>query len=350
MRRNANRKDTVIASPGKGGTRSELSPLTPALSPLKGEGVATSARLDSDARRRAIASSSVAHDSASERDVHTASRHEGAEPAIAARDVPFTEAARRAPSPLNGLRAQPRRKTNPSLAGVRGERVQAPPEARFNPNPSCEPVSQFTLWQLADSAFPTGGFAHSGGLEAAWQNGEVSNRGELREWLTASLRQVTRASLPFVNAAHAEPKRLDEFDHLCDAFTSNHVANRASRLQGRALMTAAQRVFKAGLPETSFAHLAPAFGAVTGVLGLTGGTAVRVFVFMQLRSAIAAAVRLNIVGPMEGQMIQLELSAEAESVVTLGMKLGLEDLAQTNPLLDLWQGAQDRLYSRLFQS
>jgi urease accessory protein UreF len=30
--------------------------------------------------------------------------------------------------------------------------------------------------------------------------------------------------------------------------------------------------------------------------------------------------------------------------------LSLDDLAQTTPLLDVWQGAQDRLYSRLFQS
>ena len=28
----------------------------------------------------------------------------------------------------------------------------------------------------------------------------------------------------------------------------------------------------------------------------------------------------------------------------------LDDIAQTAPLLELWQGAQDRLYSRLFQS
>ena len=34
-------------------------------------------------------------------------------------------------------------------------------------------TSPFLLLQLADSAFPTGGFAHSGGLEAAYQLGEI---------------------------------------------------------------------------------------------------------------------------------------------------------------------------------
>src|SRR5688572_2693275 len=105
-------------------------------------------------------------------------------------------------------------------------------------------ISDFTVWQLADSAFPTGGFAHSAGLEAAWQHGEVRNRAELHSWLDASLGQLTHAALPFVNAAHADPLRVAEFDRLCDAFTSNHVANRASRLQGKALLAAVQRIFK----------------------------------------------------------------------------------------------------------
>ncbi len=217
---------------------------------------------------------------------------------------------------------------------------------------------QWLLWQLADSAFPTGGFAHSGGLEAAWQNGEVRNRTELREWLTASLRQVSRAALPFVNAAHATPERLVELDQMCDAFTCNHVANRASRLQGRAFLTAVDRVFKSEIRNLKseivapppFAHLVPVFGACLRQLGVPRTTAARLFVFSHLRGLIAAAVRLNIVGPMEGQSIQFELSGEAESAAEQGAKLTLEDLAQTAPLLDLWQGTQDRLYSRLFQS
>src|SRR6266853_826452 len=103
------------------------------------------------------------------------------------------------------------------------------------------------LWQLADSAFPTGGFAHSAGLEAAWQHGEIRTATELRQWLFASLNQLACTALPFVNAAFAEPQRLTELDQLFDAFTSNHVANRASRLQGKALLGSAERIFNGSM-------------------------------------------------------------------------------------------------------
>jgi len=59
---------------------------------------------------------------------------------------------------------------------------------------------------------------------------------------------------------------------------------------------------------------------------------------------------LNIVGPMEAQVLQHKLSAKAELIRQKCETLTLEQIAQTASLLDLWQGAQDRLYSRLFQS
>jgi urease accessory protein len=213
------------------------------------------------------------------------------------------------------------------------------------------------LWQLADSAFPTGGFVHSGGLEAAWQQGEVRNREELREFLEASLDQLGHATVPIVVAAHSGPGRLEEIDRLCDAFTSNHVANRASRLQGHALRLVVTRILGTGdehrfqeIEALSMGHLAPIFGGLFGALGITRDTTIRLFVFSQIRSTLGAAVRLNIVGPMESQRLLHELGPRAHGLSTTCAGLSLDDLAQTAPLLDLWQGAQDRLYSRLFQS
>jgi urease accessory protein len=212
------------------------------------------------------------------------------------------------------------------------------------------------LWQLADSAFPTGGFAHSSGLEAAMQHGEVRNGADFEHFAAASLRQAGRSSLPFALAAYDHPDRLMELDLHFHAYTSNHVANRASRLQGKAFLNSTGRIFKLpGLDcrswsELPHGHFAPAFGAVTRRLGVNRDASARLFLFQQLRGVVSAAVRLGIVGPMEAQSIQHRLSASAEDIAANGGALEPLDAAQTAPLAEIWQSAQDRLYSRLFQS
>ena len=145
-------------------------------------------------------------------------------------------------------------------------------------------ASEFLLWQLADSGFPTGGFAHSGGLEAAWQHREARG-GEV-------FTDCLHTALPFVHAGYFETREFGELDELCDAFTTNHVANRASRGQGRALLTATERSFggqelralRALIQEREWpGHLAPVFGSVGRLLGLEAEATARLFVFTQLR-------------------------------------------------------------------
>jgi urease accessory protein len=218
-------------------------------------------------------------------------------------------------------------------------------------------TSEWLIWQIADSAFPTGGFAHSCGLEAAWQSGEVRDGDALWTFIQHALDQAGHAALPLLSAAHTAPSRLGQLDALADAFLSNAVANRASRVQGRAFMTTCARIWPTppvkALEDTvrdCCGHHAPIVGAGTRALELSLEVAQRIFLFQTARGVVAAAVRLGIVGSYEGQRLQFDCAPVLDAVLDRCGRLGEDDLAQTAPVLDIVQSAHDRLYSRLFQS
>jgi urease accessory protein len=235
------------------------------------------------------------------------------------------------------------------------------------------------VWQLVDSAFPTGAFAHSLGLESAWQHGEVVSRDDLRRFVEATILQAASGALPLVNAAHHEPARLTEWDALNDAFLTNAVANRASRQQGRTLVASAARIFRSStleallarvsstpnsqpptptaLPTTDSqlsqgfaAHVAALTGAVFAALGVPLETTQRMVLFTAARGVLSAAVRLGVTGSYDAQRLQSECAGFTATVLARYRHGGPDDLAQTAPFIDILQGAHDRLYSRLFQS
>ena len=235
------------------------------------------------------------------------------------------------------------------------------------------------IWQLVDSAFPTGAFAHSLGLEAAWQHGEVANRDDLRRFVEATILQAASGALPLVNAAWREPDRLDAWDALADVFLGNAVANRASRQQGRTLVASAARIFASSrldalsalavstpnsqsptskaiptpnsqTPPQLCAHVAPLTGAVFAALQVPLETTQRIVLFTAARSVLSAAVRLGVTGSYDAQRLQAECAAWSAAVQARYGGVGPDDLAQTAPVIDTLHGAHDRLYSRLFLS
>jgi urease accessory protein len=218
-------------------------------------------------------------------------------------------------------------------------------------------MSDWLTWQVADSAFPTGAFAHSWGLEAAWHQGEIESYDALRRFLEAAVHQAGFATLPLLNAVYHRLDDLERLDALTEVFLINAVANRASRIQGRSLLATAVRVWPSASlaalsrrADATHSHVAPLSGAVFRAIGLSLPAAQQIVLYGTARGVLAAAVRLGIVGSYEAQRLQHACGPWLDAVATRCSRLAPDDLAQTSPVTDLLQSAHDRLYSRLFQS
>ncbi len=215
--------------------------------------------------------------------------------------------------------------------------------------------------QLADSAFPTGGFAHSAGLEALLQAGELRSPADLAAHCHDVIRTVTRGALPIVACVHADPARLAELDTFTAATLWSHVAARASRAQGRSLLDVAARAFAhpelvrarealTTSPGGSPGHLAPSFGFVCRTLDVTREDTLAAYLHLAVRGTLSAAVRLGCAGPAEAQRLHHVLHPLLTEALAVAGSLGLSDVAQPAPLAELFGATHDRLYSRLFQS
>lgn len=202
------------------------------------------------------------------------------------------------------------------------------------------------LLQLADAAFPAGGFAHSSGLEAALA---LRPGVTVPAFLHETLDQAARASLPFVRAA-AAGDALSRLDVACDATLTSHVGNRASRAQGRAMLLASTHAWD--LPALAAhqgpSHFAPVFGAVFGALGSEGADVA--FLHVTARGVLSAAVRLGAIGPLEAQRLQADVADRLDALLASTAGIAVGDAAQTSPLLDVFGALHDTLDGRLFQS
>ena len=214
-------------------------------------------------------------------------------------------------------------------------------------------------WQLADSGFPTGAFAHSGGLESATQHGLIPDESALERWLLWATEHALHANMGYVCAAHRDPDRLLELDAHAESTHLNPVANRASVAQGNGLIGSVAAAFpESGCPADKKAlrranspgHFSPVFGAVTARLGLGINSAQELFVFSLLRDACSAAVRLGRCGPLAAQRILANLSAPALEMAQLHIQDTENDICGSGVLVDILAASHDQLYSRLFQS
>lgn len=209
------------------------------------------------------------------------------------------------------------------------------------------------LLQLADSAFPTGAYAFSDGLETLTQRGDVRTASDLTAFLRGQLvhgwgRQDVPACALAWGAGGAE---LAELDALLDDLKLVEGPRRASLRVGANLRRAAERLWPtplAGLPPTR--HHATTFGAVAWVLGAGREEAVTAYVSAWLLGRVTSATRLMKLGGLDAQGCAAACEGEAAHCVAWALSATSDELGGFSPLLDLAAAAQATLEERLFQT
>lgn len=248
------------------------------------------------------------------------------------------------------------------------------------------PIAPTDALVLVDALFPTGGFAHSLGLEPAIVSGVVPLALGLSA-VEAHARDVAQsaldASAPFVLAARELALEGDvegwcALNAECGAtLASNVVAKRASVACGSATVRAAIAAFgeeeagflvraKAALRERRrSAQHACALGAACAAAGLDATETIRTHAYVAARDCFSAATRLNASGPLEtvGSLRRVAASAEAACVAAVARyerakasEWGSDVLrrvsyaAPSAPIAETAQGAHDDARARLFNS
>jgi urease accessory protein len=223
-------------------------------------------------------------------------------------------------------------------------------------------------------------------------------------FLFSSLQNTAKTALPYVLAAYHHPHLLPQLDNDFDASTPCTVARRASVAQGKALVAVWERALcfsglsgskdvKAKAARdllTAFAadsksghasrvsdnfdgplnaHLAPLFGAVSRATRLTAADTAYVFLLNHAKAVVSAGVRAGVLGPYQAQAIlagsrlREDLSRSFERLLgndsttpdsdTLTADEWLQKVQNAAicvPVMDLWMGRHELLYSRIFNS
>lgn len=221
------------------------------------------------------------------------------------------------------------------------------------------------LLQFTDGVFPSGGFAHSFGLETYVQEGTVTDRAGLEAFVVAHLEG---SAGPCDAAAVAVALRLAVagdvagwavLDARLEAMKCVPEARAASRQMGRQTLRVAAAleddVVLAALARSvddglTPGHHAVVFGAVLGRAGVAPELAAAAYLHSTAALLVGAGLRLIALGQLDGQRVLAAMRPRISRLAAAAATAGVEDLWSFAPGLELAGLRHAALDTRLFRS
>jgi urease accessory protein len=217
-----------------------------------------------------------------------------------------------------------------------------------------------TILQHADSAFPSGSFAFSNGIEGLAAMNAPLDRGGLREVVTMFLRHrwatSDRRAVALAHRAGNDLEAIAKIDQAVEAATPTELLRSGSKRNGTALLAAHVRLGTPGVAELrsqieagrAHGHLPIVQGFVWRARGMGEADAMLVSGYSTASGLIAAAVRLGRIGAVEAQTV---LAALLPTIADLAAPVPPDAVFESfMPWVDAAASRQARAHLRLFAS
>ncbi|MFD8563650.1 urease accessory protein UreF [Streptosporangium canum] len=224
-------------------------------------------------------------------------------------------------------------------------------------------MNRAALLVLADSRFPAGGHAHSGGAEEAVTAGRVREVSGLEEFCRGRLHTAGLVAAGLAAAA-ATGYDLLLLEEAADARTASPALRRTSRRLGRQLLRAARAAWPCAELDALAsacprgAHQSVVLGLAARGAGLTPLDAAYAAAYESIGGPVTATVRLLRLDPFDATAVLARLAADIDDVAAEAAEAaqrvhtdGVAALpAASAPLLDITAEQHATRPARLFAS
>ena len=225
---------------------------------------------------------------------------------------------------------------------------------------------------FSDSSLPVGSFIFSHGLESKYTLGLIRDETHLKQFIKETCYNLLSTSWPFVVKTFFTLENSSDLlnDIKCidleiDSFyATNSVFFKSSKIAGHGYITCLLKSkirqdewlieYKKNIISDQVSGNLPITFTIMGYyLDLSLKDLKFHMILSTVKNLVSAAVRLNIINAFSGLKMTLDFGSEITNLMSVNdFSKDLKDLEyfNTNPLLDIYQGRQEYLYSRLFHS